>query len=221
VNIGTVINTTGREAGPSISDDGHLLFFFSTRGGGHGGSDIYVSYRADRKNDLAWEAPVNLCPHVNTAADESGSEYVAGARRGFASLYFNRRSAPVATADFDIYSVPITRDGLPRKPAAPISEVNTPGSDFAPEVSSDGRELILSRGPALLGANDLWVSTRRRVHDPWSTPENLGPPVNTAFNDRQASLSDHDRTLIYASTRPHGFGSDDFWMSTRTPIGER
>jgi Tol biopolymer transport system component len=221
VNIGTVINTAGRESGPSLSDDGYRLYFFSTRPGGFGGSDIYVSYRTDTEDDLAWGTPINLGPNVNTAADESGSEYVAHERQGFASLYFNRRSAPVATADFNIYSVPLDDDGFPSEPAAPIAELNTSASEIAPEVSTNGRMvLITSNRLGTLGDNDLWIATRQNVHDAWSMPENLGAPINTTFNDRQASLSRDGRTLIFTSSRPGGFGSDDLWMSTRMPNGE-
>jgi hypothetical protein len=217
-NLGTLINTSAAEGGASVSSDGHLLFFQSGRPGGHGLNDIYVSYRADLKDDLAWEAPVNLGPHVNSAMDEAGSEYVADAHDGMASLYFNRSAAPLA-GQYDIFSVPITANGLPRDPAAPIPELNLPApvSEFGPEVSTDRRELFLSSGrPGTLGMLDLWVSTRRSVHDLWSTPESLGTPINTAFTDRQPSLSADGRTLIWSSTRTGGFGSDDLWMSTRT-----
>jgi Tol biopolymer transport system component len=137
-----------------------------------------------------------------------------------ASLYFNRRPIAVPAAPYDIYSVPLTRDGLPREPASPLAELNSPASDFGPEVSSDGREVIFGSGrPGTRGGNDLWVSIRRRVDDPWSTPENLGAPINTALNDRHPSLSADGRTLFFASTRSGTLGSDDLWMATRTRIG--
>jgi hypothetical protein len=54
--------------GPDISADGLSLYFCSTRVGGYGQSDIWMTKRA-AKND-PWDAPVNLGPNVNTGADD-------------------------------------------------------------------------------------------------------------------------------------------------------
>jgi WD40 repeat protein len=221
VNLGPVINNSGQEGGPGLSSDGHLLFFFGSRSDGYGLSDIYVSHRADRKDDFAWEAPVNLGSYVNTAAAEAGADYVPreSGSGGMASLIFNRRSGR-ANTDYDLYSVPITRDGLPTEPAAPIVELNTLANDLTAELSADGREVLFtSDRPGGFGAQDLWRSTRQSVRDLWSTPVNLGTPINMVLNDRQPALSRDGRTLIYASIRAGGFGSDDLWMATRTRIG--
>src|SRR5439155_25180393 len=81
-----------------------------------------------------------------------------------------------------------------------------------------------------LGSVDIWVSTRRNVHRAWSTPENLGPPVNISglagVGTRDPDLSFDGRTLLFMSNRPgsvlrlDGVPSDDIWMSTRTSRGE-
>jgi len=220
VNLGPVINNAGQEGGPGLSKDGHLLFFFASRPGGFGTADIYVSHRSDRKDDLGWETPVNLGPYVNTAAAEAGADYVPHDDGVKGILYFNRRSARPG-ADYDLYSVPITRDGLPTEPAAPIDELNTFADDQTAELSRDGREVLISSNrPGTLGAQDLWRSTRPSVRDLWSTPVNLGTPINMVLNDRQPVLSRDGRTLIYASIRAGGFGSDDLWMATRMRIGD-
>jgi len=53
---------------PEISADGLSLYFASTRGGGYGGTDIWMATRAT-KND-PWDAPVNLGPNVNSGATD-------------------------------------------------------------------------------------------------------------------------------------------------------
>jgi hypothetical protein len=55
-NLGPLINSSRGEGGPNLSVDGHLLFFHSGRPGGRGAADIYVSRRADPKDDLGWPA---------------------------------------------------------------------------------------------------------------------------------------------------------------------
>jgi len=216
VNLGAVINSPSGDGGPTLSTDGHRLFFFSNRPGGQGLNDVYVSYRADTHDDFAWGAPVNLGAQVNTAANEAGPEFVDAAVSGTASLLFNRGQTAVSTAPYDLYSVPLGADGLPTAAPTPIVELNTPQSDFGPELSDDGLELFFVSGrPGTLGGNDLWRTTRVTTVSAWAPAENLGAPVNTALNDRHPSLSGDGRTLIFASTRIGGFGSDDLWMTTR------
>jgi ribosomal protein L24E len=64
-----VNSSDAAEGQPYVSRDGRELFFFSTRLGGLGGSDIWSANR----NSIAdpWSAPFNLGANVNTAAAES------------------------------------------------------------------------------------------------------------------------------------------------------
>jgi len=216
VNLGAVVNTASFETGPGLSVDGHLLFFRSPREGGQGLGDVYVSRRANPNDDFGWEPPVGLGSDVNTSAEEAGAEYLQSAEDGAANLYFNR-APPGGTAD--LYYAPVTRDGETRGPAVLISELSHPtATDQGPTVRSDGREMLFfSTRPGGFGGADLWTSTRRSVHDPWSTPVNLGTPLNSTAADQQPSLSSEGRTLVFASSRSGGFGGTDIWMSTRTP----
>jgi len=217
VNLGTAINSASAEAQPRLSVDGHLLFFQSDRPGGQGSVDIYVSRRDNPKDDFGWGAPVNLGTDVNTASGETGADYLQSAEDGTANLYFVRGT--VLAGDF--YYAAVTRDGKTRGPAVLVSELSDPITGPGhPSVRTDGREIFFQSGRVGgLGAFDLWTSTRGNVHEPWSSPVNLGAPLNTAFLDAQPTLSNDGRTLIFASNRPGGFGGNDLWISTRTPSG--
>ncbi len=219
VNLGSVVNSGAGDAGPSLSLDGHLLFFTSARPGGHGLNDIYVSRRANPQDDFGWGAPVNLGPDVNTPAFEAGAEYVQSAEDGSANFYFNR--GPSSGAQ-DIYVAPITRAGETRGPATIVAELrDLTANDAAASVRTDGREILFGSTRANgAGGSDLWISTRPSVHDAWSPPENLAPPLNSTAFDQQPSLSSDGRTLLFASDRPGGAGGTDIWMSTRTPSGK-
>lgn len=219
-NLGANVNGPGIDASPAISIDGHLLFFSSDRPGGRGSNDIYVTRRTDKSNDLGWGPAVNLGPDVNTAGFEAGGFYLQAAEDGPANLYFAR--GPIMTR-LDIYAAPVTRDGETRGPAVLVAELNDADpaiTDAHPSLRADGREVFLhSTRAGGSGGQDLWTSTRRSVHDPWSTPENVGPPLNTTADDFQPTLSYDARTLIFSSTRTGGLGGNDIWMSTRTPNG--
>jgi hypothetical protein len=217
VNVGPVVNSVAFETGPGLSMDGQLLFFRSTRQGGQGLGDVHVSRRANPNDDFGWGPPVGLGPDVNTPADEAGAEYLQSAEDGAANLYFNR--APQG-GTADLYYAPITRDGETRGPAVLIAELSHPtATDQGPTVRGDGREMLFfSTRPGGSGGADLWTSTRRSVHDPWSPPVNLAS-LNSTAAEQQPSLSGDGRTLVFASGRSGGFGGTDIYVSTRTPSG--
>ncbi len=66
-NMGGKINSESWESAPSLSPDKRDLYFASTRPGGYGGSDIYVSHRLPNGR---WSEPENLGPEINTVGDE-------------------------------------------------------------------------------------------------------------------------------------------------------
>ena len=220
VNLGSGINGTGIDASPQVSIDGHLLFFSGDRAGGLGQNDIYVAHRTDTNDDLGWGPAVDVGPDVNTTGFEAGEFYLQSAEQGAANLYFSQGANAV---DLDIYVAPIEADGETVGPATLVGElsVSEPGiTDAHPSVRVDGREIYFySNRAGGLGASDLYRSSRRSVHDPWSPPENLGAPLSGSANDIQPTLSYSARTLVFASNRAGGLGNTDIWLATRTANG--
>jgi len=230
-NLGAPINSAAAEGAPTLSHDGRMLFFFTTRADSIGLADIYVSHRlrtnADGDDDdgdtdeepatAVWGEPVNLGPNVNSALAENGSYYTREGGGPNAVLYFNHVFPGV---NLEIYRAEISKDGMPVGPAVAVSELNDPvAADQKVAIRKDGLELLLSSNRAgTFGSFDIWRFTRHSVQERWSTPpEHLGSPINTPDIDSQPSLSRNGRTLFFTSNRPGGFGNTDLWMSTRMP----
>lgn len=217
VSLGPPINTAAGDADATFTADGRTMFFMSQGHGGFGGSDIFISFRADPNDDFGWQPPINLGPDVNTAVAESTPSFVENEDGG--TLYFTRGTSPPSQ---DVYKVRVSRTGETFGPAVLVPELSLPGvADGAMTVRADGRELIFWSGgaagprPGTVGLADLWVSNRNSVNEAWSTPRNLGLPVNTPFAELSATLSSDGRTLYFTSTRPGGLGGQDMWMTTR------
>ncbi len=66
-NLGPTVNSKSWESHAAVSADGFEIYFASTRAGGLGGSDIWVSRR---NPDGTWSEAENLGPPVNTPGDE-------------------------------------------------------------------------------------------------------------------------------------------------------
>ena len=71
INLGKVINTSGRENFPTINFD-TMLYFSSDGHPGVGGLDIYKTYE---KGDNVWATPENLKVPINSSFDEMGIVY--------------------------------------------------------------------------------------------------------------------------------------------------
>ncbi len=216
VNLGPTVNTAGFEAAPRLSIDGHWLYFTSTRPGGFGGQDLYVSRRRDKTDDLAWEAPVNLGPGINTAGDEGASDIFEDEATGTSALYYS--SGPANSAGVDIYVSTLGPDGA-YGPGVPVAELNTDFIERMPAIARDGLEVFFaSSRPGGSGALDLWVATRSSTSAPWSTPVNLGPTVNSAVIDARPAISFDGTQLYFQSPRSGGLGGFDLFVTTRVKL---
>jgi hypothetical protein len=194
VNLAT-INTAGSESAPDLSRDGHYLFFSSTRPGGFGSNDIWVSQRERTDDDFGWEPPVNLGSNVNSDAFE------AGASLWRPEFYFT--STRVSEPNLDIYVSRVV--GNTFGPAIRVSELSSADNDQRPSIRFDGLEIFFSSNRGNPDATqNIWVATRNGSGLSWNAPVVLGPKINTEFLDQQPSLSADGRILFFSSNRPGG-----------------
>ena len=227
-NLGPNINTEYYEGAPAISRDGHLMYFASTRPGGFGGTDIYVSRRHNMRDDFGWKAPQNLGNGINTPANEANPEiFEDDENTGAIILYFdsNRPSGPGPYDNIDnfngndIYASVLQPDET-FGPAELLMELCTSSRERQPSIRRDGLEFFfVSNRPGGLGQLDLWVSTRSTTSDSWSAPVNMGAPINSPDRDGGPALS-WDGTSLYFCTykRPGGLGYFDGYVITRTKL---
>jgi Tol biopolymer transport system component len=66
VNLGHLVNSSSDEHDPLIAPDERYLIFTSTRPGGAGEADLYISFKQDNQ----WQAPQNMGVKINTAMYE-------------------------------------------------------------------------------------------------------------------------------------------------------
>jgi len=104
--------------------------------------------------------------------------------------------------------------------------------DLGPTVNSDysdafaclsGNELELYFASSRSGGHgrfDIWVATRQTRSDPWATPENLGPTINTTGIDSTPWITPDGLELYFSSDRPGGYGGVDIWVATRVSTND-
>jgi hypothetical protein len=221
MNLGDTINTSFAETVPTFSRDGHWMFFASTRPGGQGGNDIWVSWRRHTHDDFDWQPATNLGANINTAFFDAGQSYFAG-DHDFPPALFFISNRPGGCGGNDVYVSELQPDDS-FGPATHIPELCSPLSDGRPAIRHDGLEILLfSNRAGGLGGNDLWVSTRDSLGSAWDVPHNLGPGLNTGAEEFQPHLSFNGRVLLFASNRPDdGFGDFDLYLTVRSRARHR
>jgi hypothetical protein len=230
-NLGATINTAANEGRPSLSPDGHVLYFSSTRAGGFGGNDIWASRRRNKRDDFGWQEPENLGSGVNTAFNEASPNIFEDDASGVTTLYFDSNrpgglgpfTSDGANNGNDIYASVLQPNGT-FGPATLVEELSTPSTDRQPNVRRDGLEMFLASdrpatGCAPVGCQlDLWVSTRPSTSSPWSPPVSLGPTVNSPASDAGPALSFDGLSLYFQSIRLGPSQSYDLYVTTREKL---
>ena len=218
VNLGPTVNTLYDEIGQSISADGLTLYFGEGMDNpglnGYGGGDLWVTIR--NTIDDEWDPPTNLGPTVNSSyADVNPSISADGL-----SLYFASDRAE-GYGSWDLWMT--TRETTSEPWGEPVNlgrPVNGPTGEVFPSISGDSLELYFAEWEVGrsggYGSSDLWVTKRPTKDDPWGTPENLGPTVNSHRFDGNPFIVPDGLTLYFGSTRPEeGYGGLDIWMTRR------
>lgn len=157
---------------------------------------------------------VNLGEGVNSDHDEYWPALTADENR----IYFTRKISQkqwfgerkVTYAFEDIYASHKTDTGWAQAQKAG-GQLNSDANEGAIALRSDGELMLLTicSNESGYGSCDLYMS--RRKNGRWSSPQNLGPSVNTRYKETQPSLSYDGKLLYFSSNRPDGFGEMDLW----------
>lgn len=133
---------------------------------------------------------------------------------GNTAIWFSR-DRPGGAGGYDLWIS--RRSDAGWSPPAP-APFNTPGRDFDPAFSADGRQLYFcSDRPGGLGGDDLY---RVAISgDAFGAVEWLGPAVNSAGNEFAPMLSPDGERLLFSSDRAGGAGRQDLYVAARTDAG--
>jgi serine/threonine protein kinase/Tol biopolymer transport system component/tetratricopeptide (TPR) repeat protein len=214
---GPPFRSSGGETAGCITPDGLTLFMSSDRPGGSGGLDLWVTTRATA--DSNWDAPTNLGPNVNSAS----ADFCASISTDGLELYFSS-DRPGGVGGEDIYVA--KRAAVGDAWGTPVNlgpTLNSATDDSLPSISPDGLLLFFdSRRSGGYGSGyglcDIYVARRATAKDPWGSPTNCGPVVNSPSTDWMVRVSADGSMLYFHSNRPGGLGGFDIWQAPIIPI---
>ncbi|MBU0765284.1 MAG: OmpA family protein, partial [Bacteroidetes bacterium] len=214
-NIGEPVNTKHSEYAALISADESIIYFtrqknpdlITTGNKNDTLEHIFVTYL---KNEV-WSKP----QEINFEVSKNKNISLAGISPDGEQLFVN--------IDGDIYVCRVT-EGKYTELTKLTSPVNTGYWEGKASLTADGRELYFSSNrPGGIGGKDLYKSIKGD-DGKWSDPVNLGPAINTIY-DEDAPFIHPDRQSLYFSSKGHStiggydifqaYYLDDSWTQPR------
>lgn len=196
------INQFGQQYFPSISANGQLVFTVRENNG-RGNENIYTSTQVGDK----WTEPKTISSSINTDRNEGAASISADG----STLVFTACNIPGNIGSCDLYISYFVESSW-EKPQLLSAMVNSPDWDSQPALSRDGRKLyFVSRRPGGLGRQDIWVSEKR--DEVWNKAQNMGPQINTPYDDCSPYIYIDEKTLFFASKGRTGMGGFDLFTT--------
>lgn len=215
-NIGDAVNTEMAEYSPVVSLDGTSLYFTSRRAWEDGSTDslrdpmlnnypedIYVSYQDFEGN---WTSPEKLAFCENNY-NEATIAVSSDERKIF--VYQD------ITGGGDIYYSDFEDNHFDKLKKLKYTGVNTDSWETHCTVTPDGQNMyFVSDRPGGFGGRDIYRIVKLPNGD-WSEPQNLGPGINTPYDEESPFIAVNNKTLYYSSNGPQSMGGFDIFVTFR------
>ena len=204
--LSDTVNAFAMQYFPVLTADEQELIFTRRLGGGQEDDEDLVVARKDDKGK--WQKPVSISPHINSPMNEGTCTISADGRQLIFTSCIGRRGY----GSCDLFESKKVGDEW-TKPQNLGPEINSAAWESQPSLSADGRMLFfVSDRRGGTGNKDLYVSYKLD-ESKWSKAENLGPKINTPYEEISPFIHVNGRTLFYASNGKTGFGGYDLYRS--------
>ncbi len=222
INLGAKVNTEYAEYVPLIKADQSYMLFTSRRpqrtmdstniekvikGERLSGFDMEYHediFKTDNVGDSSWSLPCRF--DYSTRKQAMHDACVSLSFDGL--TIYNYRS----NNNGDLYTCQV-EDGKWGK-TIPLKGINTKYREDHIAMAYDNRTVyFVSDRPGGLGGKDIWKSTRKGNGE-WMEPENLGPSVNTEYDEEGVFIHPDGKTIYFSSRGHNTMGGYDIFESS-------
>jgi Tol biopolymer transport system component len=195
-NMGELFNDEKSNFNPLISADGKSFAYMVSL-------KFYDAVMFSRLVNGRWSAPVNITPEL-----QSDGDFYISCLSADGKLLFLSKDDHVNS---DIYVS--SYDGKTWSKTVKLNKnINTKDWESHGFISEDGNQLVFaSDRPGGFGGLDLYIS--RKVNGDWGPAVNLGPEINTQFNEDRPYLINNGKTLFFSSQGHENMGGYDIFRS--------
>lgn len=210
VHVSNKVNSEYPDYAPTVTADESLLVFTSRRQDGNLNpklaadleyyEDIYVAYRKNGE----WQEAKNIGPPLNDRYHNASVNLSPDGKEMF--IYHDEYGGDI----FVSYQKP---DGTWTAPE-PLQEINTPFAENSASITANNQKLFFtSNRPPGMGGTDIYQATCTR-QGKWGNIKNLGPVVNTPYDEDGAFIAANGQHLYFSSNGHIGMGDLDIFRSS-------
>ncbi len=202
-NLGEVINTKYSETHPVVSEDENIMLYATQL-------PFYQAVFFTKKVNGVWQQPLNIITELGidddcipTCLSSDGTEayfYRSDQFRGdlYVSNYINGKWTKIRRLN---------------------DNVNTKYWESHASLSHDGKTLYFtSNRPGGMGGLDIYM-TQRNIGDNWGPPKNLGPVINSSYNEDAPFITSDGKRLYFSSFGHETMGGYDIFYSDKDANG--
>ncbi len=202
-NMGTNVNTDGHDSNCGLSADGQKFLIYKDVNRG----DVFIS----ELEGADWSKPERLNKNINTDFHESSSCFSPDGN----IIYFVSDKPKTGLGGRDIYKSLKDVKGKWGEAVNLGAIINTPLDEEGVYLHPDGKTLYFSsKGHNSMGGYDVFKSIFDENANTWTTPQNIGYPINTTDDDVFFTVSASGKHAYYSSVRPGGYGEKDVYLIT-------
>ncbi len=216
-NLGEKVNSREDDFGPVLSPNYKgKLYFSSTRDGNVGGKrdkngykdELYGNNGSDIFSTVVingeWTATTPLVSLLNSPRYDA---VLGFNEEGTVMYYFKGPSLYSGQMLLDSFSA-VSKPLYPQNLETPI---NPAQGDRSPYFYNDSTLLFVSNRSGGFGGFDVYISTRKNGR--WTTAKNLGPVINSPYDEETPFLSKDGRTLYFSSNNLKSMGGFDIFKT--------
>ena len=195
-NVGEIFNDENSNFNPLISADGKSFAYMVTL-------KFYDAVMFSRLVNGKWTTPVNITPELQS----DGDFYISALSADGKTLLLSKND----NFNSDIFSSKY--NGKTWSKTVKLNRnINTRYWESQGFISEDGTRLVFSSDrPGGFGGLDLYVSVKN--NGDWGPAVNLGPEVNTQFNEDKPYIINNGKTLFFISQGHDNIGGYDIFRS--------
>jgi len=225
-NLGENVNSPYDDKRPSVSADGKMMVFTSRRPEGKLAADImgdnkpfdHIFMSTWNDSNKTWNQAEIMIGAINGPGHNACSSITPDGKQIF--IYRNNEEDAKGGEIFVSKVSAGGKWGTPKIMERPInSSYFEDGACMTADgntiffISERGQDVKAKGGQKGYGNGDIWMSKRKSKTE-WDTPTNLGPEINTPYDEGGIYITPDGKTLFFCSQGHNSMGGYDIFKST-------
>ncbi len=199
------LNSGFHDYTPLIYENGTKMILTSNRPGGKRSRDgtYYEDIYIAELESGEWTKPQRIGPAVNNTFHDAAGTMSPDEKKLFVYYEYEGGNIYISKRQEDGWGEPVPLD----------QGINTIFWETSATITADGNTIYFaSERPDGFGGLDIYRSEMGN-NGKWSKPENLGPTINTGYNEDSPYITPDGSRLYFGSAGHPGMGAEDIFYS--------